>query len=343
MIPENTITAARRKTADSLKFAFPEELPISAHAESIAGKLRENDVVIVCGTTGSGKTTQLPKIALKAGCGRTGRIGCTQPRKIAASSLCKRVSAELNTAPGGIVGYKVRFDDTTSRDTLIKCMTDGILLAETREGLPEGTDYIRNATECLSSVQAVANALLIVLLTKQYFSFSAEKASSRPQEMTKQLLSGENVDTESLFAGVETEMEAISEEIMGLEASLMFIKENLEKQVGELMLSVVYQRLLTVQRLSSSSAYAALTEPVVEEKEGYLKQIKDAFLADIDLVVVMVKHDEIKQNAFKLQNKFLNLHSGDHIDIVHGFIPNVQVRRLTDGSSEKYFLLLTST
>ena len=121
------------RIADTLKYSFPEELPISARADEIAELLQEKRIVIVCGATGSGKTTQLPKIALKAGCGRNGRIGCTQPRRIAASSLCKRVSAELNVAAGGIVGYKVRFDDNTGKDTLIKFMTDGILLAETRE------------------------------------------------------------------------------------------------------------------------------------------------------------------------------------------------------------------
>jgi hypothetical protein len=147
--------------------------------------------------------------------------------------------------------------------------------------LAEGTEYIRNATECLSDIQAVANALLTVLLTKQYFTLAAERASLRPQEMTKQLLSGATVNTEDLFAGVETEMEAVSKEIMGLEASLLYVKEHMEKQIGELMLSVVYQRLLTVQRLNSSSAYAALEEPVAEEKEGYLKQVKEAFLTDI--------------------------------------------------------------
>ena len=152
---------------------------------------------------------------------------------------------------------------------------------ERKTALAEGTEYIRNATECLSDIQAVANALLTVLLTKLYFTLSAERASSRPQEMVRKLLSEENVNTEEIFAGVETEMEAISEEIMGLEASLLYVKENMEKQIGELMLSVVYQRLLTVQRLNSSSAYASLTEAVPEEKEGYLKQIKDAFLVDV--------------------------------------------------------------
>jgi len=152
---------------------------------------------------------------------------------------------------------------------------------ERKAALAEGTGYIRNATECLGDIQAVVNALFTVLLTKQYFTLSAERASVRPQEMTKQLLTEDALDTESLFAGVETEMEAISEEIMGLEASLLHVKENMGKQIEELMLSVVFKRLLTAQRLSSGSAYAALTETVAEEKEEYFKQIKDAFLVDI--------------------------------------------------------------
>ena len=147
--------------------------------------------------------------------------------------------------------------------------------------LAEGTDYIRNATECLSDIQAVANALMTVLLTKQYFTLSAERASVRPQSMTEALLSGAPVDVESLFDGVETEMEAVSEEIMGLESSLLYVKENLEKQVKELMLSAVYQRLLMAQRLSSGSAYASLEEEQAVEEEGYLKKVKDAFLIDI--------------------------------------------------------------
>jgi len=152
---------------------------------------------------------------------------------------------------------------------------------ERKAALKEGTDYIRNATECLSDVQAVANALLTVLFTKQYFTLSAEQASKRPESMTEQLISGDEIDIDGLFAGVETEMEAISEEIMGLEASLLYVKETMEKQVEELMLSVVYRRLLAVQRLNSGSAYATLTESAVEEKEGYLKQVKDSFLVDI--------------------------------------------------------------
>ena len=119
--------------AESLRYEFPEDLPITSHVESIREKLKENQVVIVCGSTGSGKTTQLPKIALAAGCGRLGRIGCTQPRRIAASSLARRVAGELGAEFGNQVGYKVRFDDRTADRTVVKFMTDGILLAETRD------------------------------------------------------------------------------------------------------------------------------------------------------------------------------------------------------------------
>ncbi|MBO5353812.1 MAG: hypothetical protein J6A77_11000 [Lachnospiraceae bacterium] len=152
---------------------------------------------------------------------------------------------------------------------------------ERKAALKGGTDYIRNTTECLGAVQAIANALMTVLLTKQYFTLGAEKAGRRPEDITRQLLSGEAADTEQLFAGIETEMETVSEEIMGLEPMLLLAKETMEKQIGELMLSAVYQRLLMVQRLNSGSAYASLTEESAEQEEGYLKKVKEAFLLDI--------------------------------------------------------------
>jgi ATP-dependent helicase HrpA len=111
---------------------FPPELPITAHADAIAQALRSHQVVIVCGDTGSGKTTQLPKIALKAGRGRRGLIGCTQPRRLAALAMARRVAEEFGQEPGGFVGYQHRFDKALSPETAVKFMTDGILLAETR-------------------------------------------------------------------------------------------------------------------------------------------------------------------------------------------------------------------
>ena len=111
---------------------FPEELPVSGRRDDIAAVLREHQVIIVCGETGSGKTTQLPKICLELGRGTRGLIGHTQPRRIAASSTAKRIAQELGTPLGEHVGFKVRFTDTLTRGAWIKLMTDGILLAETQ-------------------------------------------------------------------------------------------------------------------------------------------------------------------------------------------------------------------
>ena len=108
---------------------YPGELPIVAHREEIVEAIRSSQVVVIAGDTGSGKTTQLPKMCLEAGRGRRKRIGCTQPRRIAAISVAERVAEELGDQ-AGLVGYKIRFKDQTSRNTRLKFMTDGILLAE---------------------------------------------------------------------------------------------------------------------------------------------------------------------------------------------------------------------
>ena len=110
---------------------FSDDLPIAARRDEIAALIAQHQVVIVCGETGSGKTTQLPKICLALGRGTAGLIGCTQPRRIAARSLAMRLTHELAGAPSHAVGYKIRFQDHTQPDAFVKIMTDGILLAET--------------------------------------------------------------------------------------------------------------------------------------------------------------------------------------------------------------------
>ena len=107
--------------------SYPPELPVSAARDELARAIASNQVVIVAGATGSGKTTQLPKICLELG---RERIGHTQPRRIAARSIAERISEELHVELGTVVGYQVRFDDRSSRETRVKLMTDGVLLAE---------------------------------------------------------------------------------------------------------------------------------------------------------------------------------------------------------------------
>ena len=111
---------------------YPEQLPVSNRKDEIADAIRDNQVVVIAGETGSGKTTQIPKICLELGRGTRGMIGHTQPRRLAARSVAERIADELGVRVGGLVGSAVRFDDRTGPDTSIKLMTDGILLAEIR-------------------------------------------------------------------------------------------------------------------------------------------------------------------------------------------------------------------
>lgn len=134
--------AAQKMQASQKKFAarlsalpkpeYPIELPVSAKKDEILAAIHKHQVVIVCGETGSGKTTQLPKICLELGRGVSGLIGHTQPRRIAARSVASRIAQELKSPLGEVVGYKVRFNDKLSESSYVKLMTDGILLAETQ-------------------------------------------------------------------------------------------------------------------------------------------------------------------------------------------------------------------
>ena len=129
-IEQARLRIEQRKSAVQNPIVFPESLPVSQRKAEIQKLLSEHQVIVVAGETGSGKTTQLPKMCLELGFGNLGMIGHTQPRRIAARSVAARIAEELETELGGLVGYKVRFNDQISDDTQIKLMTDGILLAE---------------------------------------------------------------------------------------------------------------------------------------------------------------------------------------------------------------------
>ncbi|EKO3563996.1 ATP-dependent RNA helicase HrpA [Vibrio metschnikovii] len=119
-----------QREAQKMTIEYPEQLPVSQKRDDIARAIEQHQVVIVAGETGSGKTTQLPKICAELGRGKYGLIGHTQPRRLAARSVANRIAEEMQCELGGVVGYKVRFNDQISEQTQIKLMTDGILLAE---------------------------------------------------------------------------------------------------------------------------------------------------------------------------------------------------------------------
>ena len=149
------IVAARQTP---LTIRYPDELPVAGRREEILAAIRQHQVVVVAGETGSGKTTQLPKICLEAGLGIQGRIGHTQPRRLAARAVAQRIADELQTPLGQAVGYQVRFTDQSDDHTRIKLMTDGILLAQTQH------DRFLNEYDCIIIDEAHERSLNIDFL-----------------------------------------------------------------------------------------------------------------------------------------------------------------------------------
>ncbi len=127
---DEAVQKAQQRAATIPAISYPDNLPVSKEHEAISKLIKENQVVIIAGDTGSGKTTQLPKICLEAGLGRKGMIGHTQTRRLATRTVANRISEELNVELGTSVGYKIRFGDKTAENTIIKLMTDGVLLTE---------------------------------------------------------------------------------------------------------------------------------------------------------------------------------------------------------------------
>jgi ATP-dependent helicase HrpA len=136
----NSIALREERRLNVPRVTYPLDLPITARKHEIVAAIRAHQVVVIAGETGSGKTTQIPKMCLEAGLGIEAKIGCTQPRRVAALSISRRIAEELNVNWGSEVGCKIRFDDRSSAHTYIKLMTDGILLAET-QGDPDISEY----------------------------------------------------------------------------------------------------------------------------------------------------------------------------------------------------------
>ena len=183
---------ARRRAVPPV--SYPPELPVSQCKDEISQAILDNQVVIIAGETGSGKTTQLPKICLELGRGVTGQIGHTQPRRIAARTIAERIAAELGTEPGTAVGYKVRFADTSSDGTLIKVMTDGILLTEMqrdRQLLRYDTLIIDEAHERSLNIDFILGYLKQLLPRRPDLKVIITSATIDPQRFSDHFAGGE--------------------------------------------------------------------------------------------------------------------------------------------------------
>jgi len=165
--------SAERKTrrkAGLPRIAYPETLPISARKDEIVEAIRRNPVIVITGETGSGKTTQIPKMCLEAGRGLSGMIGHTQPRRIAAIAAARRIAEEMGEAPGRSVGYRIRFDECLGPDPYIKIMTDGILLAEVQTDarlLDYDTIIVDEAHERSLNIDFILGILKSLLLRRR--------------------------------------------------------------------------------------------------------------------------------------------------------------------------------
>jgi ATP-dependent helicase HrpA len=153
-----SVSIAQARKQNLPEITYPAELPIAQKSELIKSMIQRNQVTILCGETGSGKTTQLPKMCLDIGLGIRGKIAHTQPRRLAARAVSKRIAEELNTQPGNEVGFKVRFSDQSNDNSYIKLMTDGILLAECNH------DPFLNQYDCIIIDEAHERSLNIDFL-----------------------------------------------------------------------------------------------------------------------------------------------------------------------------------
>jgi ATP-dependent helicase HrpA len=192
---EEVATAAARvelRAASVPAISYPEELPISARRADIAAAIRDNQVVVVAGETGSGKTTQLPKICLELGRGVRGLIGHTQPRRLAARTVADRIAEELGTELGLTVGYTIRFTDRVGPETLVKLMTDGILLAEIqrdRRLLGYDTLIIDEAHERSLNVDFILGYLRELLPSRPDLKVVITSATIDPQRFSRHFAS----------------------------------------------------------------------------------------------------------------------------------------------------------
>jgi ATP-dependent helicase HrpA len=306
-------SAARvaRLAALPLEFEFDAALPIVAHREEIAKALQAHQLIVICGATGSGKTTQLPKIALQAGRGTLGLIGHTQPRRIAARAIASRIAAELGTNVGSAVGFQVRFTDRTGPDTRLKVMTDGILLRELehdRQLRNYDTLIIDEAHERSLNIDFLLGVLkrmlpqrpeLRVIITsatidpQRFADFFGGapiievSGRSYPVDVRYRPLIGDDEDSElSLTEGILAAVQELDREDRG--DLLVFLPG--EKQIRETSEALGKARLHATEVLPLYSRLSTRDQELIFEKHGARRIVLATNVAETSLTVPGMRH-----------------------------------------------------
>ena len=280
--------------------SYPEELPVSQRKDDIAAAIRDHQVVIVAGETGSGKTTQLPKICLELGRGVTGQIGHTQPRRIAARTVAQRIAEELRSELGAVVGYKVRFTDKSGDDTLVKLMTDGILLNEIagdRDLLRYDTLIIDEAHERSLNIDFILGYLKRLLPSRPDLKVIITSATIDPERFSKHFAGGES---DRQGAGGESDKQG-----GGAESDKLSAGGESGKQSGDAPIVEVSGRMYPVE-----VRYRALADPdrPSDEAKDQVQGICDA-LAELraegpgDVLVFLSGEREIRDTADALADR----------------------------------------
>jgi ATP-dependent helicase HrpA len=287
---------------------YPQSLPVSARKDDIAAAIRDHQVVVVAGETGSGKTTQIPKICMELGRGIRGQIGHTQPRRIAARTVAERIAEELDRPLGSTVGYKVRFTDQVSDDTMVKVMTDGILLAEIQN------DRMLYRYDTLIIDEAHERSLNIDFI----LGYLRELLPQRPD--LKLVITSATIETErfaSHFADASGKPAPV-----------------IEVSGRTYPVEVRYRPLLTTTVLEDDE----IREEPIDQIDGIAAAV-DELPTDGDILVFLSGEREIRDTADALNKKNLR---GTEVVPLYGRLSSAEQHRVFERHSERRIVLATN-